>query len=218
MKNTLNNFIMKIYSAMGVGLIVSAFVSFLMLYIFPDNTINIINSHSSIIFILGIIEILTVFSFTQTKSYKGSLFLYILFTALNGVTLSFALLFYTKSSVFSAFISTAGLFFVMALFGNVTKKDLSGIARISLMILFGIIIAGIVNIFLGSGLISFITSIISIVLFSIFTAYDNQKIKETYHKIKDNEENYNKAIIELAMNLYLDFINLFLNVLDIFKS
>lgn len=210
-KDTLNNFIGKIYATMGIGLLVSGFVSFLMLYIFPEKTIHLLNSYSILAVAgFGFLEVVIAIIFTLTRSYISSLIIYVLFTVMNGVTLSATLLFYTKSSIFSAFISTAILFFVMAVYGNVTKKDLSGITEISLMVLVGIIIAGIVNIFLGSGSISFITSIASIVIFSIFTASDNQRIRNSYHRIR-NKEDYNKAVINLAMNLYLDFLNLFLN-------
>lgn len=210
-KDTLNNFIVKVYAIMGLGLLVSAFVSFLMLYIFPEKTIHLLNSYSILAVVgFGVLEVVIAIIFTLTRSYISSLIIYILFTVMNGITLSATLLFYTKSSIFSAFISTAILFFVMAVYGNVTKKDLSGITEISLMVLVGIIIAGIVNIFLGSGFISFVTSIASIVIFSIFTASDNQRIRNSYHRIR-NKEDYNKAVINLAMNLYLDFLNLFLN-------
>jgi len=141
-KDTLNNFIVKVYAIMGMGLLVSAFVSFLMLYIFPDKTIHLLNSYS-ILAVAG-------FGFLE--------------------------------------VVTAILFFVMAVYGNVTKKDLSGITEISLMVLVGIIIAGIVNIFLGSGFISLITSIASIVIFSIFTANDNQRIRNSYHRIRNKED------------------------------
>lgn len=133
-----------------------------------------------------------------------------LYCFMNGLTLSVIFLVYTATSISLTFFITAGMFGIMSIYGFVTKADLSKLGHILLMALFGVIIATLVNLFVGSSTFDFILSIIGVIIFTGLTAYDTQRIKSLALS-----GNTNLAILG-ALNLYLDFINLFLNVLRLF--
>lgn len=140
--------------------------------------------------------------------------LFLGYAALNGLTLSVILLAYTTASVVSAFFITAGMFCGLALFGTVTKSDLSGIGSICGMALWGLIIALVVNIFLGSCLMDFIVSICGVVIFTGLTMYDAQKIKQmAEQEATMDSETVSRLSVLGALSLYLDFINLFIYIL-----
>lgn len=141
--------------------------------------------------------------------------LFILYSALNGIILSFIFMLYTTASIFFIFITTAVLFGIMAIIGIVTKTDLSKVGNLCVMGLFGIIIMSFVNIFLlKSSSVDFIISIVGVLIFVGLTAYDTQKIK----KMAAYSNNQNVLTLSLfgAFQLYLDFVNLFLYLLRLF--
>ncbi len=142
--------------------------------------------------------------------------LFLAYSALNGVTLSAILLVYTMSSVAATFFITAGMFGAMAVYGLVTKKDLSGMGSFMVMGLFGMIIASVVNIFLGSPMISWVVSGLGVIIFTGLTAYDVQKITQMGAAgiMNEGEAAIQKVAIMGALTLYLDFINLFLSLLQ----
>ena len=125
----LNRFFAKIYGLVGFGIGLSAFVSFLMLYVFSDNMVAIMTSHSLIYYGAIILELVLVFlaSGAARKNTPAALPLFLTYSALNGFTLSFVIVAYAQTTVLQAFLSSALLFFVMAIIGAVTKRDLSGI-------------------------------------------------------------------------------------------
>jgi uncharacterized protein len=142
---------------------------------------------------------------------------FMFYAALNGFTFAFIFAFYTTESVYTAFFVTAGMFAVMAFLGYVTKLDLSKLGTILLMALIGLILATIVNIFVASSELYWITTYAGVVIFCGLTAYDVQKIKRMETAGMD-EQGRQKASIFGALALYLDFINLFLFLLRIFGS
>lgn len=135
------------------------------------------------------------------------------YAAMMGVSLSSIFLLYTGESVVRTFFITAASFGALSLWGYTTKRDLSGMGSFLMMGLFGIIIASIVNIFLGSTGLQFAISVIGVLIFAGLTAYDTQQIKEMYYAGDDSETAGRKAIMG-ALRLYLDFINLFLFLLQ----
>jgi FtsH-binding integral membrane protein len=141
--------------------------------------------------------------------------LFIAYSILNGVTLSAILLLYTMTSVAATFFVTAGMFGAMSVYGFVTKKDLSSWGSFLFMGLIGIIIASVVNIFLGSSMMSWIISGIGVIIFTGLTAYDVQQITRMGEKgiMDGGEAVIRKGAIMGALKLYLDFINLFLMLL-----
>ncbi len=139
------------------------------------------------------------------------------FAALMGVSLSSIFLVYTSNSIGHVFFVTAAAFGALSLFGYTTKRDISGWGSFLFMGLIGIIIASVVNIFVGSSALQFAVSVIGVLVFAGLTAYDTQQIKEMYHAQDDGTVAGRKAIMG-ALRLYLDFINLFLMLLRLFGN
>ena len=149
-------------------------------------------------------------------SFTTATILFIVYSILNGVTLSILLLVYTASSIATTFFVTAGTFGTMAIFGYITKKDLTRIGSLCIMGVIGIIIASLVNLFLQNSMMDMVISYIGVLLFVGLTAYDSQKIKRLLSgdDIEVNEVTQKIALMG-AMTLYLDFINLFIYLLRI---
>ena len=141
--------------------------------------------------------------------------LFVLYSVLNGVTMSFIFLAYTAESITSVFLITAGTFAAMALFGYFTKADLSSMGRILFMALIGLIVATIVNIFMKSSGLAMILNYVGVLIFVGLTAWDTQKIKQMLLEAPDAGETAQKVALMGALTLYLDFINLFIHLLRI---
>jgi len=137
------------------------------------------------------------------------------YASLMGVSLAVVLLAFTGASVARVFFITAGTFAGMSLWGYTTKKDLSGFGSFLMMGLIGIIIASVVNIFIGSSALQFGISVVGVLVFVGLTAYDTQSIKNEYAEHLD-EDTKGKLAISGALRLYLDFINLFIMLLHLF--
>ena len=149
-------------------------------------------------------------------SFSTATLLFILYSVVNGVTLSIIFVVYTQGSIASTFFITAGMFGGLALYGSVTKKDLSGMGRFLFMTLIGLIIASIVNIFMHSEMLYWITTFVGVLVFAGLTAWDAQKIQQMALMADDVNESTQKMALLGALTLYLDFINLFLYLLRIF--
>ena len=142
--------------------------------------------------------------------------LFILYSVINGATMSVIFLIYEVSSIATVFFITAGTFGTMAVIGYTTKKDLSSMGRIMFMGLIGLVIATIVNIFLKNPAMTMILSYIGVIVFVGLTAWDSQKIKQMLLQATDVDEGTKKIALLGALTLYLDFVNLFLYLLRIF--
>ena len=152
----------------------------------------------------------------QKLSLSTATLSFLLYSVLNGVTMSIIFLAFTASSIATTFYITAGTFGVMAVYGYVTKTDLSKWGNILRMALMGLIVALVVNIFLHNSMLDLIISGIGVILFTGLTAYDSQKIKTALALQEYPDENAQKIALIGALNLYLDFINLFLYLLRFF--
>lgn len=141
--------------------------------------------------------------------------MFLIYSVVNGATLSVIFLAYEMGSIANMFFITAGTFAAMALFGTVTKRDLSRLGSYLYMALFGLIIAGVVNVFLHSARFDYIVSIVGVLVFTGLTAYDVQKIRSMIFTAGEDEELSTKVAIIGALTLYLDFVNLFLYLLRI---
>lgn len=147
-------------------------------------------------------------------SFLNATIIFIIYSILNGATLSIIFLIYTTSSIASTFFITAGTFGVMSLFGYLTKKDLSSIGSLCFMALIGLIIASVVNIFLNNETMYWIITYAGVLIFVGLTAYDTQKIKRMLlSEGTEVNETTQKIALMGALALYLDFINLFLYLL-----
>ena len=142
--------------------------------------------------------------------------LFVLYSVINGATLSVIFVAYSIGTISKVFFITAGTFAVMAFIGYVTKTDLTKLGKILFMALIGIIIATVVNIFVKSSGLDLILSYLGVLVFVGLTAYDTQKIKQMLWQAGDMSEGSQKIALLGALSLYLDFINLFLYLLRIF--
>jgi FtsH-binding integral membrane protein len=216
-----NAFMRRVYNWMAGGLVLSAVTAFWVMSspAVLQMFINLQTGAPTMLFWVAIIgELALVFGLSAgiTRFKVGTAaFLFILYSALNGITLGLVLLAYTGASVFKAFMITAGTFAVTSVWASTTKKDLSGWGSFLFMGLIGIIIASVVNMFLGSPAIDWVVSILGVGLFVGLTAYDTQQLRGMVLEAA-NEITVSKMAIIGALRLYLDFINLFLMLLRFF--
>ncbi len=161
---------------------------------------------------LGLVFVLSLAAPKLSGAVAGLMF--IVYAALNGITLSVFFLFYTAGSIGQAFLLTGGIFGAMSLYGTITKKDLSGWGSFLFMGLMGVIVAGVVNIFMHSDMLSFVSACACVVIFTGLTAYDTQKLRQL-HATTGYSSAATVSVIG-ALELYLDFINLFLALLRLF--
>lgn len=160
--------------------------------------------------------VFTVSGAINRLSLSTATLLFVLYSVLNGATLSIIFMAYAPMVIAKVFLITAGTFGVMAFWGYTTKKDLTSLGKILFMALIGVIIATVVNIFLKSSGFDLILSYIGVVVFVGLTAYDSQKIKQMLATQEYMDEGAQKIALMGALSLYLDFINLFLYLLRIF--
>lgn len=207
----------SVYLWMTLALIITGFVA---MYVAKSYTlVNMMIQNSMMFWGVLIAEVALVW-YLSARIYKMSFttatILFIVYSILNGVTLSILLLVYTASSIATTFFVTAGTFGTMAIFGYITKKDLTRIGSLCIMGVIGIIIASLVNLFLQNSMMDMVISYIGVLLFVGLTAYDSQKIKRLLSgdDIEVNEVTQKIALMG-AMTLYLDFINLFIYLLRI---
>lgn len=149
-------------------------------------------------------------------SYTTAQALFVGYALLMGATLSLIFQVYTTVSIIQVFFITAGMFGFMALYGAYTRTDLSQYRTLLFMTLVGLIIAGVVNFFLRSPMVDMVTAAIGVLLFSALTAFDIQNIKRLAAVLYARNEDINKIALIGALQLYLDFINLFLSLLRLF--
>ena len=144
--------------------------------------------------------------------------LFVLYSAISGLTLSSIFLVYKIQSVGIVFLSSALMFALLAVYGYTTKQNLSSFGKILLFALLAIIIMSVINIFVGNGTFGIIISVVSIMVFLGLTAWDMQALKSMYNYYANDENELNKIAIYGALDLYLDFINIFLNLLNLFGN
>ncbi|MCS6713340.1 Bax inhibitor-1/YccA family protein [Proteus terrae] len=213
----LQTFMAQVYGWMTVGLLLTAFVAF---YVASSEALLSMIFSSKIVFFgliiaqLGLVFVLSGMVHKMSGAVATSLFM--LYSALTGVTISSVLIIYTASSVASTFFICAAMFGALSVYGYTTKRSLTGMGSFLFMGLIGIIIASIVNIFMQSSMMSMVISYAGVLIFAGLTAYDTQKLKDMGNEInQEDKENMRRYSIMGALTLYLDFINLFLMLLRI---
>jgi FtsH-binding integral membrane protein len=208
-----NTLIRQVYAWMGAGLTVTAVMALITLS--SPTILNAITGNRLLFFGLMIGELALVFTLSgaiNRMSASTATLIFIAYSALNGVTLSVVALVYTANSIASTFVITAGMFGAMSVYGYATKRDLTSWGSFLFMGLIGVVIASVVNIFVGSSAVSWVISGVGVIVFTGLTAYDTWKIKEL---AAQGTEGRKPAILG-ALTLYLDFINLFLMLLRFF--
>ena len=167
------------------------------------------------LFIGELVLVFVLSSRIMSLSFVTASLMFVIYSIMNGVFFSFILLAYTEQSIATTFLITAGTFGAMSLFGFVTKRDLSAMGRILFMLLIGLIIATVVNIFMKAEGLTLILNYAGVVIFVGLTAYDTQSIKQMLQEHGDKEGAEKIALLG-SLSLYLDFINLFLYLLRFF--
>ena len=206
----INKYVGKVFTWMFIALIVSTIGAG---YVSSNPQIlDMINPFILLLIEFGLVFALSLCVHKLPPAVMTILFL--IYAMINGISLSVILLVYSGSTVVSALIATAVTFGIFAILGYTTKKDLLQFSTLLFVALIGILIATLINLFFHSTVFELIISIISILVFIGLTAYDTQMIKHNYRLYGNN---HNVAIIS-AFELYLDFINIFLNFLRIFAD
>jgi len=176
----------------------------------------VMGGYSPIILMLATLGLVFFISFRINRlQYTTALGLFMLYAALLGAALSAIFVQYTGTSITQVFFISAASFGALSLYGYTTQRDLSAFGAFLIMGLFGVVIAMIVNIFLQSGMLALVISVVGVLVFAGLTAWDTQKIKEMYDVNDDGTVSGRKAVMG-ALTLYLDFINLFLMMLRLF--
>jgi len=216
-----NSFIRSVYNWMAIGLAITGFVAYAVAN--SEFMLRLIFGNRLIFFGLIISELVLVYTISARVSSgkinaSTATGLFVLYAALNGATLASIFLAYTAASITSTFFICAGTFTACSIYGMVTKRDLTSLGGFLMMGLFGIIIASVINMFIGSSAVSIIVSYIGVLVFVGLTAYDTQKLKYMAMSQPDGLDagTVRKGAILGALSLYLDFINLFLMLLRIF--
>ncbi|NKN36935.1 Bax inhibitor-1/YccA family protein [Agrobacterium sp. a22-2] len=215
----LRAYMLKVYNLMALGLVITGIASYLSFQFAVDNGQltafgqAIYASPLKWVVILAPVAMVFFLSFRIEKmSVSAAQTTFWVYAALMGLSLSSIFLIYTGQSIVQTFFVTAASFGALSLYGYTTRKSLSAMGSFLIMGLFGLIIASIVNIFLASSALEFAISAIGVLIFAGLTAYDTQRIKESYFEADSHDGASRKAIMG-ALTLYLDFINLFLFML-----
>lgn len=204
----LRQHMLRVYNYMALGLVITGIVAFIVGST-PALYVPIFSTPLKWVVMLAPLAFVFFFSFRiQSMSSSTAQMTFWAFCAVMGLSLASVFLVFTKTSIAQTFFITAAMFGAISLYGYTTKRDLSKMGSFLIMGLFGIIIAGIVNIFLGSSALQFAISVIGIVVFVGLTAYDTQNIKEQYSENYDQESNQKLAVFG-ALSLYLNFVNIF---------
>ena len=212
--NGMSKFFSKVYLWMFIGLLISGGVA----YYTSITPIMIKFVYGSYGWIL-ITELIVVIAFSALRKKVSpgvAKVLFVTYAAISGLTLSSIFLVYKIQSIGMVFLSSALMFGILAAYGYITKTDLSSFGKILLFALLAIIIMSVINIFAHNGTFGIIISIISIVVFLGLTAWDMQALKAMYNYYASDEKELGKIAIYGALDLYLDFINIFLQLLNLF--
>lgn len=217
MKIAQANYLSKVYIWMALALSVTGLCAY---YVASTPSFAEIIIGNRILFYGLIIAELGLVVYLSARINKISsntaVMLFMLYSVLNGATLSIIFLVYTAASISTTFFITAGTFVVMSALGYYTKTDLTRFGQILIMLLIGVIIASIVNFFMANETLYWIVSYVGVAIFVGLIAYDTQKIKSYFFEAEGDEEMLKKISILGALTLYLDFINLFLFLLRFF--
>ena len=217
----LRSYMLRVYNYMGLGLVVTGLVAFFTSQWAMSSQANaelLYGSPLSWVIMLSPLAFVLVLSFGINKLSKTTAqLLFWLFAGAMGLSLTNIFLVFTGESIARVFFITAGMFAATSLYGYTTKRDLARMGSFMFMGLIGIIIAMVVNIFVGSSALQFAISVIGVIVFTGLTAWDTQRIKELYTQLDGSEIAGKKALMG-ALSLYLNFINMFVMLMQLFGT
>ena len=207
----------KVYTWMTLALVLTGLTAYGVAT--SPGILMAIYSNPALLWGLVIAEFALVFGVSAALnrlSLTTATLMFVAYSVINGALLSSIFLVYTAASITSVFFITAATFATMALIGYTTKTDLTSVGQLLFMALIGLIIATVVNIFVGSSMLTMICNYVGVLIFVGLTAYDSQKIKHMLQQAPDAGESSQKLALLGSLTLYLDFINLFIYLLRIF--
>lgn len=219
----LRSHMLKIYNYMGLGVAVTGLVAWMIANTPAVSAVffDAVTHRPSLIGMIAMfapLGFMLFMSFASQRSSASTLqTMFWIFCAIMGVSMSSIFLYFTGASIANTFFVVAAMFAGTSLWGYTTKADLTKMGSFLMMALIGIIIAGIVNMFLMSSMLHLVTSVLGVIIFVGLTAWDTQRIKDNYSQSFDDETN-NKMAVFGALNLYLNFINLFQYMLQFMGS
>lgn len=212
----LRKFMLGVYNNMSIGLAVTGVVAFLISQS-PALMASIFGTPLGYLFMFAPLIFVFFFSFKiGSMSVSTARISFFAFSAIMGVSMATIFIAFTTASIFKTFFMTASVFGAMSIYGYTTKKDLTSMGSFLFMGLIGVIIISIANIFIGSSALEFVISLAALAIFIGLTAYDTQKLKQVYNQLGGTSEFAQKAGIMGALSLYIDFINIFIHLLQFF--
>ncbi|MDR1031897.1 MAG: Bax inhibitor-1/YccA family protein [Holosporales bacterium] len=212
----LRSYMARVYNYMAAGLGITGAVSYFV-YNVPSLLYTVHTSPLRYLFMLAPLALVLVFGFRIHKmSLSAAQGCFWAYASLMGVSLSYLFVLYSGESITRVFFITAIMFLSMSIWGHTTKRDLTEFGAFLFMGLVGLVIASLVNLFMHSSMLHFVTSVVGVLVFTGLTAYDTQKIKSSYYYGSgSNAEALGKQAVYGALMLYLDFINIFISLLHI---
>ena len=214
--NSLRDYMYLIYKNMGLALLISGIVAFIvgnsqaLLSFFLGNVVM-----RFIIMLAPIFLSLSIGKSVMTSSVQDAKNKLYIFAALMGISLSTIFIVYTKQNIVETFLTTALTFGCMSLYGYTTKKDLTSLGSFLFMGVCGLLIASLINLFARSSSINYMISCCGVIIFTLYTAYDLQKLKELHNYIGSSQDIKERIAVIGALELYLDFINIFTYLLSL---
>ncbi len=211
----LREYLLRVYQYMAFALALTAVIS--MGAASSPEFLNIIHN-TPFKWVIAFAPLVMVFymgSRLMSMSVTGAQTCLMIFATLMGLSLSSIFIFFTGESIARVFFITASTFGAMCIYGHSTKKDLTSMGSFLMMGVIGLLIASVVNIFMQSGAMQFVISIVGVLVFTLFTAYDSQRIKALYYQTQSNSLITQKLAIYGSLTLYMDFINLFVFLLQL---
>ncbi|BDI01627.1 membrane protein [Ligilactobacillus murinus] len=213
----LNSFFTKMYGYMSAAVAVSALTAFF--GSFSPTVIRFMSNPIALFAVFGV-QLVLAYSMSSLKSQRSPLVSALglfVFAGLEGLLFSGIFIVYTAQNITSAFVSAFVMFAVLSFMGSTTKKDLSGIGRQARAALIAFIIVSLINLFLQSPMVTYVFSFIGLVIFAGLTAWDTQRLRQMYLQM-GSQVNVNNLALMGALQLYLDFINIFIFLLNIFTG
>lgn len=213
----LNSFLSKMYGFMTLSVLVSALTAYLTMTVFAQQVMTYFMNHQGLVWVLLFIPIgLSLgISFRATRNPGASFIMLMAISIIYGLEFALIAGVYTRTQIASAFVSSAGVFGAMAIYGTVTKRDLNTAGSYASAALIGLLVAWLINMFLRSSAVAYVFSFIAVIIFTVLTAWDAQKMKQIYQNYGEQVSTNGLAVLG-ALQLYLDFVNLFLQFLQIF--
>lgn len=211
----LRAYLLRIYQYMGLGLALTGVMAYVLAHVQGMNSVSGLSFFAA----LATFGIVIYFNVAfQKMSASTAQMLFWVYSALNGIALTYVFGMYNSGTIARAFLITAATFGVMTVYGHATNRDLTGFGSFFRMGLWGIVIAGVVNIFFKSSMIHFVIAVVSVGVFTGLIAYQTQALRQMYYALPNDEDVRKKMSIMGALNLYLSVLNLFLSILRLMND